>query len=291
MRNFLIFCVLLTIFGCGGGGGPATPNIGVSGRVLNIETGGQFSTAASVQTSVGVANTSISDGSFTVSAPRGVSQLTVNPPVTSGFSSFVFGFPLPLTAAQNDVGDLWVGPQRVTLRGTLRNASNGDIISGARVTFAGQYALSNSSGLFEISNVAYSSTNTASFLGLLGRVTADTFFATEFTTGGALASAGIVSVGEILLTPLSSDTPPGLPYTIWGNITPRASASGTIVTLRDSSNVVVRRFTVGTDARYQLWVPTGAYTLSFQNGTLSAPNQSVTLTTSTDVVQANANLN
>jgi hypothetical protein len=53
----------------------------------------------------------------------------------------------------------------------------------------------------------------------------------------------------------------------------------------------VRRFTIGSDARYQFWVEAGAYRIEFQNGTLTAPAQNVTLGSSSDVIRADATLN
>jgi hypothetical protein len=279
----------LVLIACGGGG-PVTSDKRASGRVLDIATGGPFSRAATVQSSVAIANTVIADGSFNITVAGGTTSLSVNAPAASSYPTFQFLFPA-LNLAQNEVGDLWVGPEKVRVTGTLRNAANGNPIASAPVQFGGQHTVSGADGVFSLNNVAYSSSNTASFLGLVGRVNATGFFANEFTSGGNTATAGVVNVGELLLTPLDSETPPGLPYTIWGNISPRANALNTVVTLKDSGNAVVRRFNVGSDARYQFWVPPGSYTVEFQNGSLSAPSQNVTLSTTTDVVQANATLN
>jgi hypothetical protein len=280
--------LMVTLIACGGSG-PVVVNK-ASGRVLDVATGGPFNRAATVQSSVAAVNTVVADGSFNVSISTGTTSLIVNSPSAVSYPTFTFGFPA-LTLAQNEVGDLWVGPEKVTVTGTLRNAANGNPVANAPVRFGGQYGLSNASGVFSLSGVAYSSTNTASFLGLVGRITATGFFANEFTTGGTTATAGVVNIGEILLTPLDSDTPPGLPYTIWGNILPRGNALNTLVTLKDVGGNVIRRFNVGSDARYQFWVPVGTYRVEFQNGTLTAPAQNVTLSTSTDVVQVNATLN
>ena len=281
--------LILTLIACGGGGSP-TSNITLTGRVLNVDTGAPFSSPASVQTSAANANTAVADGSFTVAAAGGATGLTVLAPSSLGYPIFDFVFPAQ-TQPVSDVGDLWVGPQKVTLRGTIRNAATSGVIAGAKIAFAGQHGTSASNGTFSIPNVAYSNANTASFLGLVGQVSANNFFSNEFTPNGNLAISGVVDVGEILMTPLDSDTPPGLPFNIWGIITPSGSASGTIVTLKDSGGTIVRRFTVGTDARYQFWVDAATYRIEFQNGTLTAPAQNVTLSSSSDVIRADANLN
>lgn len=283
------FLMLLTLLACGGGGSPVG-RITLTGRVLNVDSGAPFSSAATVQTSAASANTAVADGSFTVGANSGTASLTVLAPSSLGFPIFDFVFPAQ-TQAVSDVGDLWVGPQKVTLRGTIRNASNSLGIGGAKIAFAGQNGVTASDGTFNIPNVAYSSANTGSFLGLVGQVSATNFFSNEFTTNGNLAVSGVVDVGDVLMTPLDSDTPPGLPFNIWGIISPSGSANGTVVTLKDTGGAIVRRFTVGTSARYQFWVDAGSYRIEFQNGTLTAPAQNVTLSSSSDVIRADATLN
>ena len=289
IRNLFAFLLLLTLLACGGGG-PGVTKITVTGRVLNIDSGAPFSSAATIQVSGASANTAIADGSFTVQANSGVAAATVLAPSALGYPVFDFVFP-GQTQAVSDIGDLWVGPQKVTVRGTIRNASNSAGIGGAKIAFAGQNGISATDGTFSIPNVAYSNANTGSFLGLVGQVSATNFFANEFTPNGNLAISGVVDVGEVLMTPLDSDTPPGLPFNIWGIISPSGAANGTIVTLKDSGGTVVRRFTVGTSARYQFWVDAASYRIEFQNGSLTAPAQNVTLGSSSDVIRADATLN
>lgn len=289
IRNLFAILLILTLLACGGGGPPGA-SITLTGRVLNVDTGAPFSTSATVQSSVATGTTAVVDGSFTVSAAKSSTGLTVLAPASLGYPIFDFVFPAQ-TQAISDVGDLWVGPQKVTLKGVIRNASNSAGIAGAKIAFAGQNGTSASDGTFSIPNVAYSNANTGSFLGLVGQVSATNFFSNEFTPNGNTAVSGVVDVGEVLMTPLDSDNPPGLPYNIWGIISPSASANGTIVTLKDSGGTVVRRFTVGSDARYQFWVDAASYRIEFQNGSLSAPVQNVTLSSSSDVIRADATLN
>lgn len=289
IRKCFALLLLLTLIACGGGG-PVTPNITLTGRVLNVDTGAPFSSPASVQSSAASANTAVADGSFTVTASKGATGLAVLAPSSLGYPIFDFTFPAQ-TQAVSDVGDLWVGPQKITLRGTVRNAANSAAIAGAKIAFAGQNGTTASDGTFSIPNVAYSNANTASFLGLAGQISATNFFSNEFTPNGNLAISGVVDVGEVLMTPLDSDSPPGLPFNIWGVVSPSGSASGTIVTLKDTGGTIVRRFTVGSDARYQFWVEAASYRIEFQNGTLTAPAQNVTLSSTSDVIRADATLN
>lgn len=282
----LLGIMTLLLVACGGGGAPIS-GVRVSGQVRDIATGAPLTIAATVQSSSATVNTSLTDGSFLLGAPRGETQIIVNPPAVLGYPSFTYRFE-PLNSTQNDVQTLWVGPQKVTLRGTIRNAASNDPIANALIRFGGQFARTNATGQFSVVDLAYHPTNTAGFLGLVGQAEATNFLLNEFTTNGNLATgSGIVEIGDVLLTPIDSNVPPPSPFTIWGNVLPAPSASGTVVSLRDqSSGSIVRTFTVGGDGRYQFWVAPGSYRVEASNGTLVAPPLPVTLTTTTDVVRA-----
>jgi hypothetical protein len=286
---FLFLILMFVLFACGGSGPIA--GVRVSGQVRDISTGAALSIAATVQSSSSTVNTSVTDGSFLVAAPRGETQLNVNPPAALGYPSFTYRFE-PLNNTQNDVQTLWVGPQKVSVRGTIRNAASNDPIPNALVRFGGQFSRTTATGQFSITDVAYHPTNTAGFLGLVGQAEATNFLLNEFTSNGNLADgAGIVNVGDILLTPVDSTNPPPNPFTIWGNVLPGARAAGTIVTLRDLSNSsIVRSFTVGIDGRYQFWIGPGSYRVEASNGASVAPPQTVNLNTTTDVVRADVTL-
>lgn len=285
MKRILWFLFALVLIACGGGPIGETR---VAGRVLDISTGAPTTVASTVQSSAGTGNTSVVDGSFLIFGAKNETSLIVNAPSALSYPSFTYTF-APLTQNVNDVGDLWVGPEKVQVTGTVQNASNNAGVPGASVTFAGQRAITDASGNFTVTQVAYSSANTSSFLGLIGRVEATGFLANEFSTGGNTATGGVVNIGTILVSPIDSSDPPPLPYNIWGLITPSASAPGTIVKLK-LGGTEVRRFTVGVNARYQFWVPAGSYTLEFSNGTLTSPTQNANLANSSDVIRADANL-
>ena len=286
-KHFLLCLVGLLLLACGG---PSIPSIRISGRVLDISTGGPTTNASSVQSSTSQINTSVVDGSFLLGAGRGESQLIVSAPSLLNYPVFTYTFKA-LTQSQNDVGDLWVGPQQVTVRGSVQNAADNTPIANAVVRFGGQLATTDASGTFNVLQVAYSSANTSGFLGLSGRIEATNFLANEFTAAGNLAIAGVVNVGVVLLSPVDSNTPPPPPFNIWGLIAPSSLANGTIVTLKNSVGTSVRRFTVGVDARYQFWVQAGQYSIEFVNGTHTAPTQNVTLNNNSDVIRRDATLN
>lgn len=288
--TLFLFGILISVLLACGGSGPIA-GVRISGQVRDISTGAPLSIAATVQSGSSTVNTSVTDGSFLIAAPKGETQLIVNPPAALGYPSFTYRFE-PLNNTQNDVQTLWVGPRKVSVRGTIRNAASNDPIPNALVRFGGQFARTTATGQFSINDVAYHPTNTAGFLGLVGQAEATNFLLNEFTTNGNIADASsIVNVGDILLTPVDSTSPPTNPFTIWGNVLPFANAPGTIVTLRDvSTSSIVRSFTVGSDGRYQFWIGPGSYRVEASKGAIVAPPQSVTLNTTTDVVRADVTL-
>jgi len=126
--------LMLAACGGGGNGGGGT----VVGRVLQVETGGPPNPQASVQTSSASALTSTADGSFQVGAPDGSTSLTVD---TLTQSSGVWVFSIVSVSGVTDVGDLWVGPERVSVHGTVRDSTNNNPVPGAPVSFAGRNAV------------------------------------------------------------------------------------------------------------------------------------------------------
>ena len=286
-KNIFLALMGLVLLACGGG---PIPSIRISGRVLDISTGGPTTNATSVQTSTTTAMTSVVDGSFLAGGATGETQLLVSAPSLLGYPVFTYTFQ-PLNQSQNDVGDLWVGPQQVTVTGIVQNAANNNPVPNAVVRFGGQFTATDATGTFNVQHVAYSSANTSGFLGLSGRVEATNFLANQFTPGGNTAISGVVNVGVILLSPVDSNNPPPPPFDLWGLIAPSGLANGTIVTLKDIGGTPVRRFTVGVDARYQFWVQAGQYTIDFANGAHTAPTQNVTLSNNTDVIRRDATLN
>lgn len=279
------FFALLTLalIGCGGGGGGGGGGSNaatVTGRVIQVETGAAPNPTASVQMGNSSVFTDPSDGSFQLQTSNGNTQVTVDTRSASG----VWTFQVPPVSGVTDVGDLWVGPEKVTLQGVVRNSSDNSVIPNATVRFGGRSGVTNGTGTFTIADVAYSSATQVSFWGIPGTVQASGFFASTFSAAPQTAVGGIVDVGTILLVPTSSPNPPGLPYNIWGQITASGGPSGSIVRLKQSGNDV-RVFNVGPDGRYFFFVPAGSYTISASKGASTAPDVNVTLSSPTEVIQ------
>lgn len=273
----------LVVLACGGGGGGFTPNATIVGRVLNVSSGGAASPSVRVQVGSNSVQTS-ADGSFQLTVPGGSTSLVVDAG-TLGTWTYTY----PAAEGTADVGDLWIGPQKVAVTGRILDASNGQEVVGATVTFAGRTAKTNSVGTFRLEQVAYSTATQTAFWGIRGRVSAENYFATEFSAQPNVAVSGVVTVNDISLTRTSETTPPPAPYNIWGRITPAASASGTVVTLKQGTTAV-RIVNVGSDGQFAFWVEPGSYTIEAIKGTLNG-NASVTLTRQNEVVRQDVTLN
>ncbi|MBX3119848.1 MAG: hypothetical protein KF784_12340 [Fimbriimonadaceae bacterium] len=289
MRTWLLLLaaisLLVVAFGCGGGGGGGG-SATLTGRVLNVVTGGPPNPASSVQVGQTSVFTNAADGSFNLTVPKGTTGLLIDT-LGLGFGAFTYTF-----AGANgvtDVGDLWIGPEKVSVQGTIRNASNSNPISGAQVSFAGRNAVTDASGNFILTNVAYSSATQTAFWGILGTAKATGFLKTDWSTQPHTASSGIVDVGDILMTPLSDPNPPPAPYNIWGIVSAPGGAPGSIIRLK-LSGVDVRVFNVGADGKYYFFVNPGTYTVVGEKGASTSSPQIVTLTAPNQVIQANVSI-
>lgn len=272
--------MLLTFLGCGGGGGTSATATFV-GRVFNVATGGPTNPQSSVSAGGSSVLTSSTDGSFQLPASSGATTIVVD---SNSGSLGIWQFSVPAASGVTDVGDLWIGPQRVTVRGVVRDSTTGNAVAGAIVTFAGRTAISSGTGQFDLLEVAYSDATQTAFWGIVGTVRASGYFSTDFSTQPNLANAGVVNVGDLLITPTSDPNPPGPPYNIWGLVSAAGGPQGAIVRLKQGGNDV-RVFNVGPDGRYLFFAQPGTYTISASKGAQSAPDQQVTLTQPNEVIR------
>jgi hypothetical protein len=273
----LAFLTTLTLVACGGGGGGGASSTGggtqsIVGRVVDIGTTGPVTPAPTIRIGGLSETANSSDGSFSIDAAFGSTSAIVD---ASGAGYGTWSFPVPNTTDAIDLGDLYVGPQRVTVRGTVRNAITNDPIANALLTFAGRSALTNSSGQFSMPEVAYSNTSQTGFWGVFGRAEATGFFASEFSANGQTASSGVVTVDDVLLVP-ATDDPPGFPYNIYGQVLPSATGGGLTVELRQGGSAV-RTVTSSPNGTFYFWVPAGTYTIrAIKSGSFAESNVSLT---------------
>lgn len=273
----MIFATLLAGCGGGGGGGGATTT-NIIGAILWIETGGPTSPATTVRVGGVSTTTDSGTGGFSLDVPIGATELTATYTQTGTSTPIVRTFTFPPITASTDVGDLYIGPEEVTVTGRLVNSATGAPVTGATVTIAGRRTTSDSAGGFAVTNVAYSSANLSVFLGLQAQATATGFFTSTFSPPSG-AVGGAVDVGTITMVPEGGTTPPPLPFNLTGLVTPLGLGAGSTVEVLLGATVI-RTGTADVAGRYQFWVPVGNYTVRATQG-------SSTGTTPANVVNVN----
>lgn len=295
MKNLLTFLIvgllaLVGIAGCGGGGsGPVTPTtIDVEGYVLWVETGSATSPPATVRIGDVSTLTDDFDGFFSLEVSLGATSLTVTYTPASG-SPIVrtFTFPAPLNA-NTDLGELYIGPESVTVRGTAIDSSNGDPIPGALASIGGRFALTGPDGVFTITDVAYSSNTLSVFLGLNGTVEKVGYFQANFNPGSG-AVGGVVEIGSVFLTPEGSGVPPPLPFNVSGTVLPSGAGGSAVVEALDGATVL-RTTTADGNGSFRFWLPAGTFTLRATKGSQTGTT-TVTVVNPHEAVTANITLN
>lgn len=248
--------VLLALGACSGGGG-AGETRQVSGRVLSVSTGGPVDPAATVQIGSRTDRTD-ADGLFSLRAALGATVATV----ASAFPTFTFTFP-PISA-DTDLGDLWVGPEAVTVVGTVVESTTSLPLPDVAIRFAGKRALTNSLGQFTLTEVAYDPGADFVFFGIFGSAEKSGYLRSEFSANTP-PIGGVVTIPLINLAPLSDPTPPPPPGNLYGTVTLQGggNSSGTIVTVLQGGNPV-RQQTLGDDQKYRFWVVPSDYTIRFE---------------------------
>lgn len=284
VRIWALIVAIVVIAACGGGGGGGTaPTATLVGRVLSIETAGGTTPASSVK--VGTASVlTDATGAFQLTVPAGTTSVVID--TRSAWGTFTYTF--PAASGTTDLGDLWVGPGKVQVKGRVLSSATQLPIEAVVVKFAGRSATTNVNGQFTLNDVAYSQATLTAFWGIVGNATRTGFFRTDWTASPNQAIASVVTVGDILLTPSDDINPPPLPYNLWGRVSPTATAPGTIVTLKEAG-VAIRITTVNNDSSYFFWVNPGNYTLEFQKGALTG-NATATINTPDEVVRRDVTL-
>ena len=267
MRLLLILlATLLLIVGCGGGGGTTGggQTATLVGRIIWVETNASPDPPASVTSGSASVETDKLDGSFNLEVNLGATSITVSYAASGSSTPVVRSFTFPPAQGTVDLGDLYIGPEEVTLIGTVEDASTNLPVEGALIKIAGRSGTTNASGDFSIPNVAYSSSNPAAFGDIVGEITKFGYVRRLFNPPTAAVNDEIL-VGTLTISPTSSDTPPPTPANLTGTIQPVNDGAGATVNLMDGLTVV--RTTVADGAgQYQFWAPVGTYTIEASNG-------------------------
>lgn len=286
--QFLLLSLLILLVGCGGGGGGGgggTTKVSLSGRIVSITTGGAPSPVATVRAGSDSGTTSATDGTFQFDVSSGTSSVTVTF-TPSGGAPIVRTFTFSAVITATDIGDLYVGPEEVTLHGKVVDSSTGAALSGAKLTIAGRTATTDGTGEFNITNVAYDSSTLAVFLGLQGTASRTGYFSQFFSPPGS-ALGGVVEVGTIALIAEGGITPPPAPFNISGTVSP--SGGGSTVELL-SGATVIRTVTADGTGKYQFWAPVGTYTVRATKAALTGSSPAV-LTNVNTPITVNVTLN
>lgn len=272
----LVFVTSLLLGACGGGGGGGggTTHL-ASGRVLSVTSGGPPAPAATVQIGSRTDTTDV-DGLWSMNVNDGASSATVS----SSFPTFTFTFPSVI--ADTDLGDFWIGPEAVTVVGSVVDSSTGLPVPDATIVFGGKRTTTNANGDFTLLEVAYDSNADFVFFGILGKATKTGYLQTEFAANSSPVG-GVVTIPLIQMSPLSDPTPPPPPGNLFGTVTLQGggSSSGTTVTVLQGGNPI-RQLTVGSDQKYRFWVPPADYTLRFQKAGFQTLDIPITGFTSPD---------
>ena len=272
--------------GCGGGGGGGASGgtIAVTGTVSDVVVGVPNPAAQVSAPGAAATSTSTVDGSFTINVPSGTTTLTVM--WEGGTSPVPFTFTFPRITAAEQVGPLFIGPDKVTVTGSVIDSTTLNPISGAAVTIGGVSGTGASNGTFSIPGVAYSPSS--SFASLPGTITATGYITQNFEPGSALVTNSTVSVGQIGLVP-SNGNPPGTPYNLWGRVSPLKNSPGATVTL-SLNGAPYRQTTVGSAGTYYFWVPAGTYTITVSQTGYTAQPVTATLTSTSQILEEDVTL-
>ncbi|MCB0825581.1 MAG: hypothetical protein KDC26_05290 [Armatimonadetes bacterium] len=254
---WFLLVMLLIALGCGGGGGGTVTNYNLSGFVINIETGSDPDPVATVRVGENAVLTDSTDGFFNILVPPNTTSLTVTYTPTGG-SPIVRSFSFAGITADTDLGDLFVGPEEVTLTGTVQDSTTNQGLSGVTLKIAGRQAISASDGSFSIPGVAYSSNTQTVFFGLQGIATKTNYFQANFSPTSTPVN-GIVGIGTISMTPVGGTTPPPLPTNVNGSTTPANAAIGGTVEIL-SGTTVIRTTIIDGLGQFKVWLPAGTYT-------------------------------
>lgn len=259
MRNVWLALLGTLLLGCGGGGGGIAVTANLIGRVLWVETNAATDPASSVSAGGKSTTTDPIDGFFTLSVPQGTSTAIVSFTPSGSTTPVVMTFNFAPAVGSVDLGDLYIGPETVTVHGTVTDASDSSLVQGATVKLAGRTATTDFVGEFDLLNVAYSSTSPAAFGDIVGDVSKALFVTRQFTPP-VTAIGGVVEVGTIVISPESLTTPPPFPSNLTGTILPSLDGAGAFVEVLDGATVIRTTFADGL-GRYGVWVPVGTFTV------------------------------
>ncbi len=267
--GFWTIAVALLLAGCGGGGGAGGGGAILQGRVVLVGTGTAPNPPATVIAGGVSVRTDTQNGSFRFGVDPVTRTLTVRTP---GLPDFIFNLPPLQVGTVTDLGDLYVGPQKVAVQGRVVNALTQEPVGEARITLLGQRTLSNiTDGKFTLNDIAYDPNGAFDSEGTIEK---ETFLPQRFLVDQPPID-GIIQLGDLLIAPVSSEDPPPAPGNVRGRVavplpdTPqftRIDVYSPPDALVASDTVIVSDST----GAFALWLTPGQYRLEFTKGTRRA---------------------
>lgn len=223
-----IFWLWLALFawlftGCGGGGGFG--GVVIQGRVALVGTGNPPNPPATVRAGGASTQTNLQEGTFTLRVPPDTTRLTVEAP---SYPPYVFNLPPLRTDQVNDLGVLYVGPEKVAVQGRIVNALDQQPVGGATVSLLGQRTTSNETdGKFTLNEVPF---DREGVLDAEGQVEKTGFVPQRFLVDMAPID-GVIQLGDIIIAPESEENPPNAPGNVRGivRVTGDSNPIGTLI--------------------------------------------------------------
>lgn len=267
--------LLITLSACGGGGGGFGGGAVLQGRVVLVATGNPPNPSATVEAGGRSTQTNTQEGTFQLSVSVNTTQLIVRTP---GLPQFTFRLPVLQAGQTYDLGDLYVGPQTVSVQGSVVNALTQEPVGEAEVTLLGQRAFTNPiNGRFTLNDVAY---DPEGILDPEGEIRRTGFIPRRFLVDQP-AVGGVIDLGEIPILPETDENPPAGPGNVQGVvIVPADTPVGVRVDIYSPPDASVPNESVilaQPNGQFRLWLLPGNYRLVFVKGTRTA-TRTVTVT-------------
>jgi hypothetical protein len=255
--------LILLLNGCGGGGGGG--GLGavavLQGRVVLVGTGGPPNPEATVEVGSLRTTTDTQEGTFRLAVPPTATQLTVR---AKDMPAFTFALP-PLQAGQTyDLGELYIGPQTVVVRGRVVNAITQNPVENAIISLLSRTTRSDSNGRFTLEAVAYDPNGA---LDPEGTVQRTGYLQRRFLVDQPPDTNGEIELGDIPILPETDENPPHEPGNVYGVVeVPLGLVEGTRIDIFSPpdaqfpiESVIIWR----ESGEFYLWLLPGNYKLKF----------------------------
>jgi hypothetical protein len=270
---FLVTIVLM-ILGCGGGGGGFGAAAILKGTVVLVGTGTRPDPAARVSSNGTTTNTSTADGTFTLNVIPNATTVSVE---ATGFPVFQFRLPALESGKTYELGELYIGPQQVVVRGRVLDALTNNPVTEATVTLQGDRTSTDTEGRFIFNKVAYDPDGAFDPEGLVSKSGGSRAYIPQPFVVDQPPISGEITLPDILMAPESSPNPPGQPKNVSGQVQVPVTETpvGTRIDIFTPPTATVSSrsiFVSDAAGQFGLWLPAGTHRLEFvktRSGTTS----------------------